>query len=594
MKRNSMWASLIAILAVTAVAAVALALGASPRLGLDLQGGISATYTPVFDEGEEPDNLDEVLEQTIQVIRERVDSLGVAEPEIAQVGGEINVQLPGIADADRANAVIGRTARLAFHPVVSILPPGTPEYNETPSCIIAQEREDGTVTYAQNPERPRVADRVVCGAATMSFDDEADPDATATPTPADDEVGPTDEATPAGDEATESAAGTTDTTRLVAAQEDVSPAPSPSPPAEPTATDAPSPASTPTSEPTAPEQPTDFGDDLPADAPRPLKYVLDDPPAVDGDELTGSDIQDATPSLIGQGYGVLLEFDEDGAAAFQAATAQAACERDDPSDGRPGQIAIVLDDIVESAPSMEATVACGEGIGGNASISTGDETAAEDLALVLRAGALPVTLEPATFETVSPTLGSSSLRNGLIAGLVGLLLVAVYLVWFYRALGLIAIGGLLIFGVLVMGAISAMGEAGFALTLAGVAGIIVAIGITADSSIIFFERVRDEVAVGKTTRLAVSRGFTSAFRTNLAGNTVTLVAAVILYFLAVGPVRGFAFTLGLATLLDLVIMWSWTRAAVGLLAFRGRLAPSIRRRQAAEVPAAATAGGGAR
>ncbi len=599
-----MRASLIAILVVSAISVGAIAAGARPKLGLDLQGGISATYTPVFEDGE-PDNVDEVLAQTITIIRQRIDTLGVAEPEISQVGGDIQVQLPGVTDADRANEIIGRTAQLAFYPVARLLQPGTEEYNETAACIV-QTDQANLDEWIPSPDRPSPETGVVCGAELLPGLTQEDVDnilnsnpgeSTTEPTggsdvePTSDATAPTD-ATPS-DASTESAGDGPSDAMVRAAQENASEAPTP------TGTDAATPATTLTPGPADQATPPssiddiDFGDGLPASAPRPYKYVVDPPPqTADGHELTGSDIQSATPGLVGQSYGVTLDFNAEGSEAFRVGTSDAACDRDDPENGRPGLLAIVLDDLVESAPTMAEGVLCGEGLSAGATITTGSPESAEDLAVVLSAGALPVTLEPTTFTTVSPSLGSSSLRSGLVAGLVGLLLVALYLLWFYRLLGAIAIGSLLIFGALVLGTITLMGRFGFALTLAGVAGIIVAIGITADSSIIYFERIRDEVAVGKTTRLAVSRGFDSAFRTNLAGNTVTLVAAVILYALAVGPVRGFAFTLGLATLLDLVIMWSWTRSVVGLTAGRGILGPSIRRRQAAPLPATTTDAGG--
>ncbi len=176
-----------------------------------------------------------------------------------------------------------------------------------------------------------------------------------------------------------------------------------------------------------------------------------------------------------------------------------------------------------------------------------------------------------------------------MAGLIGLALVGVWLIGFYRILGVVAMLELVVFGVLVLGLISLLGELGFALTLAGVAGLIVSIGIAADSSIIFRERIRDEVNLGKTVRTAVQKAFTSAFRTNLAGNTVTLTAAVILYFLAVGPVRGFALMLGIATVLDLFILYFFTRPIVFLLA-NTRLVDRKTVRAADTAPVA-TAGG---
>ncbi|MEX0705247.1 MAG: SecD/SecF family protein translocase subunit, partial [Nitriliruptoraceae bacterium] len=318
----------------------------------------------------------------------------------------------------------------------------------------------------------------------------------------------------------------------------------------------------------------------------PLKYEVG--PA----GLTGERIEDAFPVLAdAQGYAVSLQFDSEGGEAFAALSADLACQRDV---GLPGLLAIVLDGVVESAPNMSSSVACGIGIrDGAAQITVGagslaeQEEQARDLALVLRTGALPITLEPSTFEQVSATLGADSLRAGLLAGLIGLVLVGAWLVWFYRELGVVALASLGMFAVLVVSLITLLGQIGFALTLAGVAGLIVSVGITADSSIIFFERIRDEVNLGKTVRTAVRRAYSSAFRTNLAGNTVTLAAAVVLYFLAVGPVRGFALMLGIATVLDILILWAFTRPVVWLMS-ETRL---LTRRTVRAVDAAVASGG---
>ncbi len=576
MKRTSLIVSLTSILLVVAVAAGFLIAGARPQLGLDLQGGISAALRPDPEAATQPEDMDAALDLAVQLIRQRVDSLGVAEPDIARQGEDtILVQLPGITDADRAREIIGQTAQLNFYPVQGFVTPGTPEYTATPPCVIPEEGSDGEVQYVLNPDRPRPSEpvdgaRYVCGEVVEPDDEPAEP---VDPGP----TGPrledlrTDEPT-----STEQPTSTEEPTgdalggdEVVAAQDDE-------------VTEAPSPTDTPAD------------DGLPADAPRPLKYVVgevptDTDPLVpeefeqptegateepteggDGDPLTGDDIDDASATVGQGGWVVQLDLDQDGGEAFRRATARLACLRDA---GQPGQLAIVLDDVVRSAPNMSNNVACGQGIaGGSATITVGEQDPeqaqeeAQNLALVLSVGALPLTLTEATFDTVSPTLGAASLRNGLLAGLVGLVLVGIYLLAFYRKLGLVALGGLGIFGVLVIGTITLMGLAGFALTLAGVAGIIVAIGITADSSIIFFERIRDEIALGKTMRTASRKAFESAFRTNLAGNTVTLAAALILYFLAVGPVRGFAFTLGLATILDIIILWAYSRSVVGLMA----------------------------
>jgi preprotein translocase subunit SecD len=454
---------------VVLAAGVYLGMGARPNLGLDLQGGVSATYVPQLPEGaEEPDDFEEIIDETIEVIRARVDSLGVAEPDISRSGTDVLVQLPGASDADRLRELIGTTAQLTFRRVLDIIPPGSEDYDEGPDCL------------APVDEREELADDesgILCG--SLDEAEVSDPDT---------------------------------------------------------------------------------GEALP------IKYELGPT------ELTGDRIDDAFPS-IGQGtqnFTVGLDFDRLGGEQFAAVTSELACERDQ---GGIGQLAIVLDNVVESATSMNPEVACGTGIaGGSATITTGagltpaeQEQEARDLALVLRTGALPITLEEADFRTVSATLGQESLESGLLAGGIGLLLVGLWLVFFYRWLGAVALGALTIYGVLIVALISVLGNLGFALTLAGIAGLIVSIGINGDSSIIFFERIRDEVNLGKTVRTATKRAFRSAFRTNLAGNTVTLAAAVILYFLAVGPVRGFALMLGFATVLDIIILTTFTRPVVGLL-----------------------------
>ncbi len=458
MNRTPLIASLLVSLLIVGSLAASLALGTTPRLGLDLEGGVSVIYSPVLQEGEEePDDFEEVLDETVEVIRNRVDALGVAEPEITRQGSEILVQLPGIDDEDRVQEIIGRTAQLTFRRVEEVIPPGSEAYDEAPTCDEAQE----SLTADEGS--------VLCQRADQAVD-----------------------------------------------------------PANPT------------------------------------KYRVG--PA----EIAGSSIEQAFATIGQGGYVVSLELDGEGAGTFEEITSDLACERDQ---GQPGLFAIVLDGEVYSAPAMNPSVLCGIGItGGQASISVGQgqadggEQEAVDLSLVLRSGALPITLVSQDFRTVSPTLGAQSLEAGLTAAAIGLALVAVWLIGFYRWLGVVAISALAVFGVVITGLIGLAGGFGFTLTLAGIAGIVVSIGITADSSILFFERIRDEVRLGKTVRTSVKRAFDSAFRTNLAGNTVTLAAAVVLYFLAVGPVRGFALTLGIATILDIGILWAFTRPTVFLLA----------------------------
>jgi preprotein translocase subunit SecD len=185
---------------------------------------------------------------------------------------------------------------------------------------------------------------------------------------------------------------------------------------------------------------------------------------------------------------------------------------------------------------------------------------------LIATGALPLTLQNIDQNTVSATLGSDSLRAGLIAGILGLAATFVYVLLFYRGLGLVIWGGLAIAAALNVGIVLLMGKLiGFTLTLAGIAGLIVAIGISADSYVVFFERLKDEVREGRTLRTSVDRGWARSFHTLVSANTVSFAAAVVLYIFAIGPVRGFAFTLGLATLIDFFAAWCYGRPAVSLL-----------------------------
>ncbi len=217
--------------------------------------------------------------------------------------------------------------------------------------------------------------------------------------------------------------------------------------------------------------------------------------------------------------------------------------------------------------AQDSTISCGHGIsGGNAVIQGQTQAEAEFLAPLISTGALPLTLENIDQNTVSATLGADSLHAGLIAGILGLAATFVYVLLFYRGLGLVIWGGLLVAAALNVGIVLLMGKLiGFTLTLAGIAGLIVAIGISADSYVVFFERLKDEVREGRTLRTSVDRGWARSFHTLVSANTVSFAAAVVLYLFAIGPVRGFAFTLGLATLIDFFAAWCYGRPAVSLL-----------------------------
>jgi preprotein translocase subunit SecD len=234
-------------------------------------------------------------------------------------------------------------------------------------------------------------------------------------------------------------------------------------------------------------------------------------------------------------------------------------------------LAIELDGVIQSAPLIQPTQATFTSFGGTGEISGSfTQTSAKNLALAMQFGSLPVRLVPLTTQTVSPTLGHSALIAGLGAGLAGLALVLLYVILYYRALGLVILLGLGLTGALLWAIISSLGHTALApsFDLAGVTGLIVSIGITVDSYIVYFERLKDESRAGRTVRTSVDRGFRSAWRTVLAADFVSFLAALLLYLIAVGDVRGFAFFLGLSTILDVLVTWYFTRPLVILLGRR--------------------------
>jgi len=288
-----------------------------------------------------------------------------------------------------------------------------------------------------------------------------------------------------------------------------------------------------------------------------------------GADLSGSEKQyQASGGGVGE-WVVVLDFNGSGAQKFETVTKELASFAYGDSQR---QFAIVLDAEVISAPSMAQDVSAATGIsGGTAIITLGSsddpEKEAEDLSVVLRYGALPVSFVESTSQEISATLGADSLSAGLIAGLGGLILVVMAMLLYYRFLGLINLVGLTIFGSFVYVAFSVLGAtSGVTLTLAGVAGVIVSVGITSDSYIVYFERIKEEVHRGRSLQSAIDHAFARAFRTILTADTVSLFAAVLLYFLAIGSVKGFALALGIATFSDVLIAYFYTRPAVSLLA----------------------------
>jgi preprotein translocase subunit SecD len=437
MKTRRHVVSILAVLFATALSLVGvLVLNARPKLGLDLQGGLSVVLTA---RGEVEEG---VLDQTVDIIRNRVDSLGAQEPDISSSGEEnIIVQLPGIRDPERALEVIGQTAQLRFREVLDASP--------------ADDKKDLKKKGWKLTEEDPVDKEVIF----PSSDDK-------------------------------------------------------------------------------------------------LWYRLG--PA----EVVGSDIDSAQASfdqVRGQ-WTVNLGMTRDGRKKWGDVTTRLA--------GGQKQLAIILDQRVESAPVVQDPITNGEAqISGQFT-----EPEAKDLALVLRTGALPIELEQSQVQRVSATLGTASLRAGLIAGAIGLAVVAVYMFAFYRWLGVINLIGLAIFNTLILGVIGLISTyRGFTLTLAGIAGMIVSLGVAADTYIIYFERLKEEVRDGKSFRSAVHSAYRSAMRTNIAANTVAGGASVILYLFAVGPVRGFALTLGISVVLDILLLYFFTHPALVLISGSGRL-----------------------
>ena len=490
-------ASLIFIVVAAAVSiGVTVGSGDTPSLGLDLQGGASVTLQP---EG----SYDAVaLDVAVEIIRARVDSIGVAEPEIIRQGETVVVNLPGVKDQQRALDIVGRTGDLQLRPV---LQSGTLDPNA------------GAATSTTVPSQ-------------TSVPDEGGPGESRGARPMTDTTVPSETTVVAA-----AAASSTETTI-------------------PTETTVPSDqAAAPVTTSAAPPAGSEvlMGKDG-------LAYLVG-PVAATGLVFENN----ASANVQGSGWSVVVRLrgGAEGEDIWNALTTRcfgrdATCPT--------AQVAIVLDGEVISAPVVQEAVFNG----GEVQI-TGNftEQEARDLAKILEFGAVPVKFEVSQVQTVSPTLGSDSLRAAIISGLVGLALVFLLMLAYYRFVAVIVFFGLATSISLQFAIITYLSKTnGLALSLAGIAGIIVSIGIAVDSYIVFFERLKDELTSGRTLRNSAQRSFEGAWRTVLAADTVSFLAAAVLWWLTVGSVRGFAFFLGLATLADVAIVWFYTRPAMLLLA----------------------------
>ena len=458
--------------------------GNKPSLGLDLQGGASITLQPVGD------YTPESLEKAVEIIERRVNSLGVAEPEITRQGDNVVVNLPGVDDQQRALDIIGRQGEVLLRPVLQV---GTTNTDATTTTV-------GGATETTTPDTVDPAQPTGPGDARRSVPSTTIAETTTTVSDA-----------------------STTTVPQIAVSND---------PNDPTANAV-----------------------LEGDA---GAVFLVGPAGASGQVFNNDASADITTGnwvvTVGLRDGAL------GEDVWNALTTK--CFNREPSCPT-GQIAIVLDGKVISAPVVQEAVFTG----GNVQI-TGDFTEAEarDLAKILEFGAVPVRFDVATVQTVSPTLGEDSLRAALISGLIGVLLVIMFFFFYYRLLTIVVLGGLVVSGALLWSVISYISRSnGLALTLSGAAGIIVSIGVTVDSYVVFFERLKDDLHAGKSLKGSAQRSFQAAFRTILAADAVSFLGALVLWYLTVGSVRGFAFFLGLSTLTDVIVAYYFTRPAVLLL-----------------------------
>ncbi|MFE3886905.1 protein translocase subunit SecD [Streptomyces lydicus] len=517
----------------------------TPRLGIDLAGGTSFTLAAQNQPGK-PNAINETNMNTAAGIMDRrVNGLGVTEAEVQTQGSNhIIVNIPKGTDAKQARQQVGTTAQLGFRPVLTTTAGAkTPEQPKPgPSQSGANgkgkgdkaagdpaQKQSGSGQKASSPQSPDAKPTTQGRAVTSSLKKAP----SAKPTPSGKPSAPPAQPTPPGGAAIPPALQkqldaldcTTKKGRAAAGEK------------------------------AAATKPSDPIVACKQDGAQ--KYALG-PVAVEGTDVSSA--KAVFDSQQGQGWIVQMDFTSEGGKKFGDITGKLATKAPPQN-----QFGIVLDGAVVSSPSVDKAI-----MGGGATISGGfTQQSAEDLGNMLSYGALPLSFKIDDETTVTAALGGEQLHAGLIAGAIGLALVVIYLVAYYRGLALVALASLGVSAVLTYTIMTLLGPAiGFALNLPAVCGAIVAIGITADSFIVYFERIRDEIREGRTLRPAVERGWPRARRTILVSDFVSFLAAAVLFIVTVGKVQGFAFTLGLTTVLDVVVVFLFTKPLMTLLARR--------------------------
>lgn len=493
----------------------------APGLALDLQGGTQLILKADTTDGSQVTS--ETIDESINVIRQRIDSSGVSEAEITAQGSQnIVVGIPGEVSQETID-LISQPAQMRFRPVLTYAAgTPTPEPSASPSA-------DAGDAAGDSPSGKGAG-------APLSVPADVDPSATPTATATSgDDADPSPSATPDGEEAAAS-----DPSDLAQITPEIQ--------TQFEELDCTDPANLKGGGGDDPDKPLVTCGEQDG-----MKYILG-PMEVDGVHIASasSGLVPGANGTTTNEWGVFLNFDSEGTKEFRETTT-----RLQGLEAPRNQFAIVLDGLVVTAPSLDPGVIISNGQATISGSFTRDTAAT--LANQLSFGALPVQYTVESQEVISATLGSEQLRNGLIAGLIGLALVVVYSLLQYRTLGLLTVASLVVAGVITYVSIALLSWGmGYRLSLAGVAGLIVAIGFTADSFIVYFERIRDELRDGRTLASAVERGWARARRTVLAAKAVNLISAVILYFLAVGGVQGFAFTLGLTTIIDVAVVFWFT------------------------------------